>query len=186
MVNQQEIKHCNVRCFAHSPDSLLAWEFFIFFARFEYSLKRKSEYLMHKNADAKPNWDKYASDVNGDFISMESKELDDATTYFIETPPCKQITKDGELRWSDPQKWNRKEPKLIWLLGVVRTVRNNLFHGGKYPLVLVREPSRDSELIKHALVILQHALSLNPDIENIFNEDFLNCKKSSRCLHFFH
>ena len=176
MVNQQEIKHCNVRCFAHSPDSLLAWEFFIFFARFEYSLKRKSEYLMHENGDAKPNWDKYASDVNVNkaFISTKSKELDDAIAFFIKTPPCKQITKDGELEWSDPQKWNEKEPKLIWLLGVVRTVRNNLFHGGKYPLVLVREPSRDSELIKHALVILQHALSLNPDIENIFNEDFLN------------
>ena len=171
MINQQDINQCTVSCFANSPNSLLAWEFFIFFARFEYSLKR-NKYLMHKNWDAIPNWDKYASDVNGCFDSTASEELKAAIDFFIKTPPCKQITKDGELRWSDPQKWNRKEPKLIWLLGVVRTVRNNLFHGGKYPLVLVREPSRDVYLIKYALVILQYALSLNHDIEQIFNEDF--------------
>ncbi len=74
------------------------------------------------------------------------------------------------MKWSDPQAWDRREPQLVWLLGVVRTVRNNLFHGGKFPLLLVTEPSRDSDLITNGLAILKGSLALDANIQGKFLE----------------
>ena len=39
---------------AHDPQRGIAWEFFVFFARFEYALKRVDDFLMPN--EAKANW----------------------------------------------------------------------------------------------------------------------------------
>jgi len=155
---------------ANDADRRLAWEFFVFFSRFEYALKRHECYLLSGEGNAEANWNRYASDHNNRFNPTTTETLLAAVDYFRNRPPKKQLRKNGKMHWSDPQTYDEKEPLLIWLIRCVRTVRNNLFHGGKFPETPVSDPSRDRELLAHALIILNASLNLNPEVTRIFIE----------------
>ncbi len=158
-----------IRRIANSDDRRLAWEFFVFFARFEYALKRVKRYL--KPVDkAEANWDRFASDFNKQFNPCATPELGNAIAYFQREPPRKQLQANGVLDWSDPLSFQGNEPFLVWLLRVVRTVRNNLFHGGKFPLIPISEPSRDRELLTNAITILAACLPLDQQVSDYFVE----------------
>lgn len=160
----------SIRRIADSSDRALAWHFFILFARFEYALKRDPRYLKAGIGDAEPNWDKFASDHNSLFAPDSSSPLAAAVEYFLADPPRKQLRKDSVMNWSDPQHHDKKEPLLIWLLRMIRCVRNNLFHGGKFPLISVSDSSRDRELLLKAMTILTAVLSLDSTVESQFSE----------------
>lgn len=155
----------------------VVWQFFIIFSLFEYALKRDKRYIHEKYGRAEANWDKYASENNKSFSENKSNELQSAIIYFNHTPPRKQLYKNSKVAWSEPLNNVSSEPCLIWLLKIIRTVRNNLFHGGKYPGINVPEPSRDSELLEHSITILIVALKLDTNVEREFNhglKEFLN------------
>jgi hypothetical protein len=158
-----------IRRIAESTDRMVTWQFFVFFSRFEYALKRDPRYLMAGAGDAKPNWDLFASNNNVTFDPAASPRLTKAVEYFMAHPPCKQTRKSGQLGWSDPLLHSANEPMLTWLLICIRTVRNNLFHGGKFPMSLVPDPSRDVTLIEHSLVILCYVLRLDTRVDENFN-----------------
>ena len=155
---------------ANAPGRRLAWEFFVFFSRFEYALKRDQRFLMPGTGDAQPNWDRFASNYNSQFRPEASERLQQAVAYYLANPPRKQLRRDGEMNWSEPQHWDEREPELIWLLRVARTVRNNLFHGGKFPITPITEASRDRLLITHGLAVLTSALELDRTVERHFLE----------------
>jgi hypothetical protein len=75
------------------------------------------------------------------------------------------------MGWSKPQSKGKNDRLLRWLLEEIRTVRNNLFHGGKF----ASEPSRDRELLEHSIVILNAVLELDPDVMREFR-DGLGCQ----------
>jgi hypothetical protein len=52
----------------------------------------------------------------------------------------------------------------------VRTVRNNLFHGGKSPSRPISEPARDQRLLESSLVVLHECLALNESLCGAFLE----------------
>lgn len=157
----------SIQKIADSEDRHLAWQFFVFFSRFEYALKRTRGYVTQK---AEPNWDRFASDHNDRWPSS-ARGFGEAVGYFEREPPRKQIVSGGALGWSEPQAYDGREPKLVWLLRVVRTVRNNLFHGGKFPLIPISDPSRDRELLLHAINILTASIGLSRDVEAHFSDD---------------
>ncbi len=142
----------------------------MFFSRFEYALKRNRRYLKPGTGDAQPNWDRFASDFNARFNLEVSPALCAAVEFYTADPPRKQLRQEGRMSWSEPQVWDSKEPRLVWLLRVVRTVRNNLFHGGKFPLIPISEPSRDRQLLENGLVILSNALVLQLEVHRQFLE----------------
>lgn len=156
---------------ADSTDRKMAWLFFVFFSRFEYALKKDKRYLEKGSGDARPNWDRFASDNDQKFNQVNDQHLAAAVSYIKASPPRKQVRKDGKLDWSDPLVHDGKTPTLIWLLLCIRTVRNNLFHGGKFPHFPIHDPSRDRDLISNSLLILGHSLRLDGDIERAFSED---------------
>ncbi len=160
----------SIRQIANSSDRALAWHFFIFFARFEYALKRDPRYLKAGIGDAEPDWDTFDSEHNSAFRPHSTPDLDAAVQYFLAEPPRKQLRKDSVMTWSDPQYHDGKEPLLIWLLRMVRRIRNNLFHGGKFPLIPISDPSRDRDLLLKAMTILNAALSLDSTVESQFAE----------------
>lgn len=160
----------SIRRIGNSSDRALAWYFFIFFARFEYALKRDPRYLMAGIGDACPNWDKFGSEHNSSFQPYSKPDLAAAVEYFLAEPPRKQLREGSVMSWSKPQHHDGKEPQLIWLLRMIRCVRNNLFHGGKFPLISVSDPSRDQALLLKAMTILTAALSLDKDVEAGFDE----------------
>ncbi|HAT3636033.1 TPA: hypothetical protein ACYEOW_005660 [Raoultella terrigena] len=128
----------------------LCYEFFREFSRYEYCLKACG--LHHKIKDAKADWDEYAKQVSETINNTTDPELISAIAYFKEHPPKKQIIKDGSLIWDDSLPQEKDMAKFIFLL--IRRVRNNLFHGGKFNGKWF-EPERSEALLQHGLVILR-------------------------------
>jgi len=144
----------------------LLFQFFLVFSRFEYALKRAG-FANNSGGKVSANWDAFASKYNAAFDPGKSTELQQAYTYFKENPPRKQIISAGALDWSEPNILG-KEPLLVWLLGSVRIVRNNLFHGGKFPIAPIDEPARNPLLLRHALTIIDACLPLDAKVNEYF------------------
>jgi hypothetical protein len=133
------------------------------------SPKAKKAYQLNKFA-AQPDWDTFSKKYYNRFNPNESQKLKDAWNYFVNDPPRKQILNNNTLDWSEPNAYTNQEKKLTWLINSVKTVRNNLFHGGKYLHVKVEEPTRNSELLRHSIVILNSCLSLSKDVASRVSE----------------
>jgi len=142
--------------------------FFLRFARAEYSLKRAG-YVIGGENKVDADWNKFASDMQHEFNPEAFEELSFAVKYLLDNPPKKQILTDGTLDWTDSGCGSNND--LPCLLVLVRRVRNNLFHGGKFPLRPIPEVSRNEILLHCSLVILVAALQLNPDVMRFFSED---------------
>lgn len=153
---------------ADSVDKTLAWQFFLMFSRFEYALKREG-YLRADRKDAQAALRSFARDHAAMFSADPDPPLQREISYIKRAPPKKQIQKDRVLDWAEPTQFSGG-PLLPWLLDQIQTIRNNLFHGGKFPQFAVSDPSRDRELIESALLVLGRSLKLNRDIERRFTE----------------
>lgn len=151
-------------------DKSLTTDFFIIFARFEYALKRAGLTTGDTNR-VFPNWDRFASLLKDDFNRYKTIEIANAVSYLDKHPPKKQVLDGKNLAWQDNMR-GYNEPLIVWLLRLIRTVRNNLFHGGKFAHEEIKDPSRNEELLISSLVILQECIELSeklcPDIKRYF------------------
>lgn len=151
-------------------DKELVTKFFITFSRFEYALKRGG-YANGNENEVKANWDTLARDLREHFQPDRTDELRRAVDYIERHPPKKQIWKDHELGWANNTR-PPNGPQLLSLTCFIRTVRNNLFHGGKFLPSSVRDVSRDSTLLDSSLIILDECLRLcgevKPDVHYHF------------------
>lgn len=167
---------CNI---SNEINRQLSFQFFILFSRFEYALKRSSKFLKECKATtvntrkiclAEPGWNKFSKTNNCKFHPPFSSELSEAVEYFKTTPPKKQLVDIGKLVWSKPEQYTESILLLEWIIDQIKIVRNNLFHGGKFPGEPVSDPSRDQELMKHAITILIACLDLDEDVKEQFLE----------------
>lgn len=153
---------------ALGPEKELVVEFFAVFSRFEYALKRAQFLEPGKNVSA--SWDKFAKSLesNRDIITTITKNAD----YLLGKPPKKQICKDNKIGWELPER--RPKPfdsDIYWIFDLIRIVRNNLFHGGKYPdNEWPIDPVRDTQLVKSSLAVLKACLKLERDVRTYFYE----------------
>ena len=127
------------------PDLVL--RFLGVFSRFEFALKR-SEFLKgSRNAEA--NWDAYAKWLRGTFRSVEDTRFTEAVACLRNAPPKKQVVSGGDINWEGT---SIREGECLeqYVLRLVRAVRNNLFHGGKYPSPVgpLEDVGRNQELIE--------------------------------------
>ena len=133
----------------------LVGQFFSAFARAEYLLKRVG---FHKRGqeNAQADWDAYASSLKGLLNKTHSARVRNAWRYLSGRPPRKQVIQDGQLSWKDvPRPVTISDEAYALLL--VRRVRNNLFHGGKF-LHPDGDNVRDKKLVNASLVILDACL----------------------------
>ena len=142
----------------------LCYEFFREFSRYEYCLKACG--LHHKIKDAKANWDEYAKQVSEIINNTTDPELIAAITYFKEHPPKQQIIEDDSLVWDDSLPQEKDLAKFLFLL--IRRVRNNLFHGGKFNGKWF-EPERSEALLQHGLVILRHCGTRHSEVSKAYS-----------------
>jgi hypothetical protein len=131
-------------------------EFLATFARFEYALKRAG-YALGDDTRVWPDWDRFARDVSQLDGAILAPVLN-ACQYLQQRPPKKQVLLDGQLRWIDRQ--GTSGTAIGDVLLSVRTVRNNVFHGGKFPDGIVSEPLRDESLICDCMAVLDGLLTL--------------------------
>jgi hypothetical protein len=137
-------------------DRQLACEFLAVFARYEFALKAAG---FAEGDEAKPAWDRYARTIDAGFTQLNIAELTTAVDYLINQPPKKQVLVNGNLQWRDAP----PDPNVLpaeQVLVMVRRVRNNLFHGGKF----LPGGDRDQLLVHHALVVLRACLPLHGDV----------------------
>lgn len=109
----------------------LACDFLGVFSRMEYALKASIKYAFGNGKEVKANWDGFANDIGKQFSAIDDKEFKDAVDYLLNHPPRKQILENSILRFAD-QEIEKKQTTAQQTLLMIRTVRNNLFHGGKY------------------------------------------------------
>ncbi len=134
----------------------LTLEFLATFARFEFALK-KAGYVKGDDSRVSPDWDSFAGDVAKLDAALLAPALN-ACPYLQQHPPKKQILQNGQLRWTDRQGISGSAIGNVLLS--IRTVRNNVFHGGKFPDGPVAEPLRDEQLIRDCLAVLEALLQL--------------------------
>ena len=149
-------------------DKELVMEFFVVFSRFEFALK-KAKYLERENGDAFPNWDAFSKKYRDEFDPQKEIQLSEAWDYLKNEPPMKQIVVDGQLDFEVNKQFTGKF-SLFEAQLAVRTVRNNLFHGGKFPNSgVVDDPARKTKLLSMCLVLLKEMLKLDPVVKAHFD-----------------
>lgn len=147
-------------------DKDLATEFSILFSRFEYALKRTSRYAIERSNKVEADWNSFAKDHDSDFNSERTAILKSAVDYLETKPPRKQVVRSGTLAWEDVELQNITRLEQINL--AVRRVRNNLFHGGKFPDGPVEDPARNTTLLKSCITILEECLRLDDKVRSYF------------------
>lgn len=105
----------------------VAFEYFYWFSRFEFALK-ESRYLKDVNpgAKAEPSWESFQDRYRAAYRhSAESIEL-------LKLHPKRQVVSaSGGTEWS-PVGLGHCANDLCRVITMLRTIRNNLFHGGKH------------------------------------------------------
>lgn len=149
----------------HMPAEL-AVEFSAVFARMEYALKTGG-FAVGNESKVDPNWDLFANTVNDDFLAIADAEVAAARDYLLQHPPKKQVLKNGQLTFAD-QVIDAKQRPTQQVLLTVRTIRNNLFHGGKHMPDGEREQGRNERLVRSALCVLMVCSVLHPGVQMSF------------------
>ncbi len=123
------------------------------FSCFEYAMK-ETAYLKDSGGRAEPDWES--------FVKKCGRELDiPENNLLLSDPPQVQKVIDGKAKFEANCRDNGK-PSGERAIYAMKTVRNNLFHGGK--LVRQEDFPRDYELIEAAQFVLDKCLSLNKTI----------------------
>ncbi len=146
-------------------------DFFLEFSRFEYALKR-AEFLRKGTEEAQPDWDRFAQTLSGKLRRDRNDAFAKARSLLLGTPPKKQIVNtSGQLGWRESTR-GQGESEEAFLLRLVRTVRNNLFHGGKFPDPVgpVKDCVRDRALIEAAIDVLRECRRISQRINSFFLE----------------
>lgn len=155
----------------------LLLEFFLNFSRFEHALK-SSGYFQRINPnrrrrlgspDAKPDWDRFAASLRNVFQIDRSEELRNACNYILDTPPRKQVIINNSVAWETPVR-PQHESDVEFLLRMVKSVRNNLFHGGKHNIELHEDTQRTELLLRNGIVILRECLELAPHVKQEYDQ----------------
>jgi hypothetical protein len=142
-------------------------EFFFVFARFEFALKRTSRFLSTGRGNAaKPAWDKFETEIGAAYPSLDSEDFRQARGHILGKPPQRQVVFNNELRW---EALPDKKTEISFLLSCVRTMRNNLFHGGKFPGLVVKGAERDLPLLSSGAVVLRAVATLDEEVRAAFD-----------------
>ncbi len=133
---------------------------FAAFAAAEHDLKAMG-FIRRGSEDAQADWDEFARAIKRRFRVDRPVQIAKAWQFLTGNPPRKQVIRDGRLEWlavARPAGLSDAEYGLL----LVRRVRNNLFHGGKFIVGGTRQPDRDRELVDASFRILEFARGLSP------------------------
>ena len=163
------IRHPEDVVLALVEDEKLVFKFFAIFSRFEYALKRTGFLRDQERAEA--DWDRYSTCLRGRFAVLGSLTFTDACAYLEQESPRQQVVDGTRLTWKACLRGNG-ESEESYVLRMVRTVRNNLFHGGKYPDPSgpVQEVARDRRLLGACITVLEECLRSSPEVRCAFEE----------------
>lgn len=152
-------------------DRALVFMFFMEFSRFEYAMKR-SGFLKPGTRSARPDWQALAESLTGRLLHTSHEPFEIGVRELCRRPPRQQIVlPDGTLGWKELQR-NSEDTFEAYVIQLMKTVRNNLFHGGKFPHPegSLSDIIEDRVLIESALEVLRMVRHLVPSIDAYFRE----------------
>lgn len=142
-----------------------AFEFFYWFSRFEFCLKEKN-YLKSevKGERAQPGWEKFVDEFSSSYTqSILAKKL-------ISLKPSQQkIGDNGSLIWKEINIQNDNE--LQQVVKTLKTIRNNLFHGGKHSVKGWDDIERTEKLLVLGVQVMNEIVKMagwEDDFERIY------------------
>ena len=147
----------------YREDTELIFEFFMVYSRFEFALKQTGYRRIAKDEHVEPNWYEFSSKFQEKFNPDKSPELHQAFDYYLSNPPKIQVVENDKLSWKKNYK-RENDTDFTWIIRSIGIVRNNLFHGGKFPWDQVR----DIALLSNGLIILYECLDLDETLFSIF------------------
>ncbi len=128
----------------HVPFELsnLAFEFFFWFSRFEFALKENGFLETHKPGSlADPGWREFVEKYQANYSPSQNASL------LLSLGPKEQIVgSTGAVEWRTIV-FRDKVSNLKEVVYVLKTVRNNLFHGGKHGETGWDDPERMAKLL---------------------------------------
>ncbi|MCK4841938.1 MAG: hypothetical protein KAT04_08650 [Methylococcales bacterium] len=142
--------------------SELACDFYSVFSRIEYALK-STEFAIGNNKRVEPAWDKFANEIDEKLFQSKDKKLLKAIEYILQNPPRKQVLENGRIAFIN-QTIDDSQKRTQQLLLMIRTIRNNLFHGGKYLPGGEVEAGRNELLVKYSMNILLRCIQINKNV----------------------
>jgi hypothetical protein len=126
----------------------LAFDFFYWFSRFEFALKENGFLVIGPNNDhATPNWDGFVSDHRSDY------SLSSAAKALLEAKPQEEVVTAQGLDFTDLT-FSPGTADLDKVVRYAKTVRNNLFHGGKHGSAYWDDPARMHLLLATTIKVL--------------------------------
>lgn len=135
-------------------DRLIIFEFMRLFCRLEMALKSDRGNLnIPKNRRYEPNIDWGV--VREKFKSIDYEEVQDSVDRLLAKPPRKwgYLREKKKYDFRDYMIYNDESPEDD-ILDIVKTIRNNLFHGGKFHQ-LPEGSERDVALIQDAIAVIK-------------------------------
>ncbi len=87
----------------------------------------------------------------------------------MKEPPGTQVASETDLDFKPTIQGNGEHHE-NFVLRLVRTIRNNLFHGGKYPLRPVDDDARNPRLLEAGITVLEQCLDLSERVRETFKE----------------
>ena len=142
-------------------DQELALQFFLVFAWLENLLKYM-EYWEYRGY-VKIKWMNFGREMDEYFDPNRTQELKTAYQFLIDEAPRREEPDGDDIVWNGIEE-RENATDLEKVLYLVNTVRNNLFHGGKFP----RFRERDAKLLKACLVILKECIELHPELKEYY------------------
>lgn len=126
----------------------LAFDFFYWFSRFEFALKEKrflkSEVI---GTRADPSWDKFVKAHRAGYVASSAAEA------LLAEKPQRQIVGDPEYTFEELS-FSQNTADLDKVVAYAKTVRNNLFHGGKHGHNQWDDPARMRRLLRLTITVL--------------------------------
>lgn len=136
--------------------------------RLEFALKDRGYLKTHENdkdTRVEIDWDQFANKCLGKEFWLKVKEFKEIATL-IDTPPKHQIRAvSGNLDWEDA----KPVTNIQELIGAVKRVRNNLFHGGKSG---DPDRGRNEALYLCALFVIEQILLEDDHLHTIFSGNY--------------
>ena len=144
-------------------DICLITDFFFIFSIFEYALK-EGGFLTSKYGYAQSDWEEFCKTIEGKFQELlnqpNNNSLIEAREFLVSQPPMRQIV-NGRRTDFEPITVADSDSESFTISKWIGCIRNNLFHGGKYPYGNTRNPL----LIRSAIVILAAWARLDNNVE---------------------
>jgi hypothetical protein len=132
-----------------------AFEFFYWFSRFEFALKENGHLKSHgMGSKAEPGWDEFV--IHWQDLYAASPE---AAELLAKPPEAQFVLANDQLAWR-PVGLSDCRFDLAKVVRLIKTVRNNLFHGGKHGGASWDSPQRTASLLSTSKSVLDQLAQL--------------------------